>query len=83
MRSRLGDIQYGHWIIFPGSLLGNARYPLPGELVLVTLGALARAGHVSLELGILLALARAVSGDCIGYWLGRRRGKGCCACTAA
>lgn len=69
-------IQYGYWIIFAGILLDNAGFPLPGELLLLTFGALARTGHVSLDLGILLASVAAVSGDSIGYWLGRRRGQG-------
>lgn len=66
---------YGYWIIFAGSLLDNAWFPLPGELLLLSFGVLARTGHVSLELSILLASAAAVSGDNIGYWLGRRRGQ--------
>ncbi len=67
-------IQYGYWIVFLGILLDNAGLPLPGELLLLTFGALARAGHVDLGLGLLVATAAAMGGDSVGYWLGRFRG---------
>ncbi len=68
-------IQYGYWIVFAGILLDNAGLPLPGELLLLAFGALARTGHVDLELGILVAWAAAMSGDSVGYWLGRLGGE--------
>lgn len=68
-------IQYGYWIIFTGILLDNAGLPLPGELLLLTFGALAQTGHVDLGLGVLVAWVAAMSGDNIGYWLGRRGGQ--------
>lgn len=67
-------VQYGYWIIFVGILLDNAGLPLPGELLLLAFGALARAGQMDLELGLALALLAAVSGDSIGYWGGRLGG---------
>jgi len=68
-------IQYGYWIVFAGILLDNAGLPLPGELLLLTFGALARTGHVHLGLGILVAWGAAMIGDSVGYWLGRLGGE--------
>lgn len=64
-------VQYGYWIVFVGILLDNAGLPLPGELLLIALGALARGGDLDLGLGVLIAAAAAMSGDSVGYWLGR------------
>ena len=67
-------VQYGYWIIFAGILLDNAGLPLPGELLLLTFGALARTGQMDLEGGIVLAAVAAMAGDSLGYWLGRLGG---------
>lgn len=67
-------VQYGYWIIFAGILLDNAGLPLPGELLLLTFGALARNGQMDLGGGIVLAAAAAMAGDSLGYWLGRLGG---------
>lgn len=68
-------IQYGYWIVFVGILLDNAGLPLPGELLLLTFGALARTGHVDLGVGTAVAWVAAMSGDSVGYWLGRLGGE--------
>lgn len=68
-------VQYGYWIIFIAILLDNAGLPLPGELLLLAVGALARTGEMDLGLGFALALLAAVSGDSIGYWMGRLGGQ--------
>jgi membrane protein DedA with SNARE-associated domain len=68
-------VQYGYWIIFLGILLDNAGLPLPGELFLLAFGALARTGEVDLGFGLALAFLAAVSGDNIGYWMGRLGGQ--------
>jgi membrane protein DedA with SNARE-associated domain len=67
-------VQYGYWMVFAGILLDNAGLPLPGELLLLTLGAMAGTGHVDPGLAILVATAAAMSGDSVGYWLGRLGG---------
>lgn len=64
-------VQYGYWIVFVGILLDNAGLPLPGELLLLTFGAVARTGNLHPGLGVFMAWAAAVSGDSVGYWLGR------------
>lgn len=68
----------GYWVAFFAALLETvfvAGLFLPGSTLLLLLGALA-AGH-SLDFGILLcfAIAGAVLGDNINYWLGERYGK--------
>jgi membrane protein DedA with SNARE-associated domain len=59
-----------------GLILGeSAGLPLPGETALITAGGLVAAGHLSLPLVILVAALAAITGDTIGYWLGRRGGR--------
>jgi undecaprenyl-diphosphatase len=53
----------------------SAGVPLPGETALITAGGLVAAGHLSLPLVILVATLAAITGDTIGYWLGRRGGR--------
>lgn len=67
-------IQYGYWIVFAAIVLDNAGLPIPGELLLLLFGALARSGDLNLGLGVLVGAAAAMSGDSIGYWLGRLTG---------
>lgn len=67
-------VQYSYWVVFVSIWLDNAGVPLPGELLLLAFGAMARAGHVDLAAGWLLAWAAAVGGDHTGYWLGRLGG---------
>jgi undecaprenyl-diphosphatase len=59
-----------------GLILGeSAGLPLPGETALITAGGLVAAGHLSLPLVILVGALAAITGDTIGYWLGRRGGR--------
>ena len=65
----------GYPVLF-GLVFGeSAGFPLPGETALLTAGVLAGAGRLSLSLVIGFAVAAAVSGDTLGYWLGRRGGR--------
>ena len=67
--------QLGYPVLF-GLVLGeSAGLPVPGETALLTAGVLAGAGHLSLPLVIAVAIAAAVTGDTLGYWLGRRGGR--------
>src|SRR4030081_2192380 len=50
--------------------------PLPGETVLVTAGALAALGHLSIWWVIAIAAAGGIMGDAAGYWIGRLGGGG-------
>lgn len=67
-------VQYGYGILFAAILLDNAGLPIPGELLLLLFGAVARTGDLDLGVGLLVASLAAVGGDSIGYWLGRLTG---------
>ena len=67
-------LAYGYWIVFTAILLDNAGLPIPGELLLLTFGVVAKAGHLDVVLGLLVAAAAALAGDNIGYWIGRLAG---------
>ena len=49
--------------------------PVPGETALITAGGLAASGQLALPMVIGLAIAAAIVGDTMGYWLGRKRGR--------
>jgi membrane protein DedA with SNARE-associated domain len=68
-------IVYGYWIVFTAILLDNAGLPIPGEIMLVALGAVARAGHLDVVVGLAVATMAALAGDSIGYWIGRLGGR--------
>lgn len=57
-------------------ILGESTgLPLPGETALITAGGLAAAGHLALVPVIGVAILAAITGDTLGYWLGRKRGR--------
>jgi undecaprenyl-diphosphatase len=59
-----------------GLILGeSAGLPLPGETALITAGGLVASGHLLLPLVIVVAALAAITGDTIGYWVGRRGGR--------
>src|SRR3954452_5726805 len=68
--------QLGYPVLFALVFAESAGVPAPGETALLTAGVLAGAGHLSLALVIGVAIAAAVTGDTIGYWIGRRGGRG-------
>jgi len=68
-------VLYGYWIVFAAILLDNAGLPIPGELVLLTLGGLARGGHLDPMLGLAVATVAALSGDSLAYCAGRLGGE--------
>ncbi|MBA2240508.1 MAG: DedA family protein [Solirubrobacterales bacterium] len=49
--------------------------PVPGEAALVVAGLLAASGHLWLPLVLAIGTIAAISGDNVGYWLGRRFGR--------
>jgi membrane-associated protein len=62
-------------VLFLGVLLENAGVPVPGETAVLVAGFLASpAGGARFSLGLVIALAvaAAVLGDNLGFWLGRR-----------
>jgi membrane protein DedA with SNARE-associated domain len=68
--------RYGYWTIFGGLLLENAGVPVPGETILLFASFLASSKHtLHLPWIILIAVAAAVTGDNIGYSIGRFGGR--------
>lgn len=53
----------------------SAGLPLPGETALIAAAGLAAAGHLSLPVVIAVAIVTAITGDTLGYFFGRRRGR--------
>jgi membrane-associated protein len=47
---------------------------LPGDSLLVTAGVFAASGHLSIWTLNVLAVAAAILGDTVGYWIGRQAG---------
>lgn len=64
--------QYGYWIIFLGVLADTLGLPVPGEVVLLIGGSLVFAHKLNLGLVLVLAVAAALTGDSLLYWLGRK-----------
>jgi membrane protein DedA with SNARE-associated domain len=67
--------QLGYPVLFALIFGESAGAPLPGETALIAAGVLAGTGRLSLPLVIAVAVAAAVTGDTLGYWLGRRGGR--------
>ena len=65
----------GYPVLFALIFGESAGAPVPGETSLLAAGVLAGAGRLSLPLVIGVAIAAAVTGDTLGYWLGRRGGR--------
>lgn len=67
---------YGHGLVLTGVFLDVAGLvPIPGEIYLLTAGALARTGDLDLGLVVLLGTFGAFLGDHATFYLGRRGGK--------
>ncbi len=67
---------WGYTAVFVLVILGNAGLPVPEETVLLLAGYLVWRGELQLPMVLAVGFASAVLGDNIGYWLGRRFGKG-------
>jgi membrane protein DedA with SNARE-associated domain len=67
--------ELGYAVLFGILLAEYAGLPLPGETVLLGAVVLAGAGHLSLPLVVLLAIAGSILGDCLGYVIGRSGGR--------
>ena len=55
--------------------LESMGVPSPGETALILASVLASQGKLNIGLVILIAIASAIVGDNIGYWLGRKLGR--------
>jgi undecaprenyl-diphosphatase len=65
---------YGYGVVFAFVAIESLGIPLPGETVLVTAGALAALGHLSIWWVIAIAALGGIVGDATGYWIGRLGG---------
>ncbi|AFY75651.1 putative membrane-associated protein [Pleurocapsa sp. PCC 7327] len=66
--------QYGYWAVFIGIALENMGIPIPGETITIVGGFLAGSGELNYWLVLASAIAGAVFGDNLGYWIGRSGG---------
>jgi membrane protein DedA with SNARE-associated domain len=68
--------QYGYWAVGITLLLENAGIPLPGETVLLLASFLAYSQQeLSLPWVMVVALCAAVTGDNLGFLIGKRGGR--------
>src|SRR5262249_7025548 len=67
-------VRYGYAVVFGWVLAEQLGLPIPAVPVLLTAGALAGTGRLSLGLITILALAASVASDVAWYWVGRGRG---------
>ncbi len=67
--------RYGYLIVFLGVMLEGVGIPLPGETVLITAGALAHRGSLTLWETMVMGSLGAVMGGQAGYFVGRFGGR--------
>ena len=67
--------RYGYLIVFLGVMLEGVGIPLPGETVLITAGALAHRGSLTLWETMVMGSLGAVMGGQAGYLVGRFGGR--------
>lgn len=73
------DVPWGYVIVGLATFLENsvgAGVIVPGETLVIVGGFYSRIGHLWLPLVSSVAVAGAVLGDNLGYWIGRRFGRG-------
>jgi len=67
--------RYGYAVVFLGVFLENTGLPVPGETMLLAGAALAHFGRLSLGTVIVTAIAGAILGDNLGFFIGRHGGR--------
>lgn len=65
---------HGLPLLFGGVAVESFGIPVPGETALIAFGVLASQGHYSIVIVIAVAVAAAIVGDNLGFWLVGRRG---------
>ena len=68
--------QFGYSVVFLGVFLENTGLPVPGETMLLAGAAMAQYGWLSLGRVVAAAIAGAILGDNLGFFIGRRWGRG-------
>lgn len=66
---------YGYWALFGALLVESFGMPVPGETLLIASALLASHGEMHIVPVLLIACAAAVTGDNIGYGIGRFGGR--------
>jgi membrane protein DedA with SNARE-associated domain len=67
-------LAHGYLVVFCAVVLDCAALPIPGELLLLTVGGLAVQGRLDLVWAVAVAAAGAMIADSISYWMGRLGG---------
>jgi membrane protein DedA with SNARE-associated domain len=67
-------LHHGYSVVFAFVLAEQIGLPLPATPILLAMGALAGAGRLSFLAALALGVAASLIGDCLWYWLGRKRG---------
>jgi membrane protein DedA with SNARE-associated domain len=68
--------RYGYAVVFLGVFLENTGLPVPGETMLLAGAALSHYGRLKLQWVVLTAIGGAILGDNLGFFIGRRYGRG-------
>jgi membrane protein DedA with SNARE-associated domain len=68
--------RYGYAVVFAGVFLENTGLPVPGETALLAGAVLSHYGRLSLVRVIITAICAAILGDNLGFFIGRRAGRG-------
>ncbi len=67
-------LRHGYWVVFVSVLVEQIGLPLPSTPVLMAMGALAGLGRISFLPAFGLGMLASLIGDCLWYWMGRKRG---------
>ncbi len=68
-------LAHGYLVVFVAVALDCAALPIPGELLLLTIGGLAFRGHLDPVSAIAVAVGAVIVADGISYWAGRLGGQ--------
>jgi membrane protein DedA with SNARE-associated domain len=66
---------WGYLAIFGVVILGNTGLPIPEETILLLAGYLVWEGNLRLPWVLAVGVLSAVTGDNLGYWIGRKFGR--------
>jgi membrane protein DedA with SNARE-associated domain len=66
---------YGYWAVALAVMLEGTGIPLPGTTLMVGASLLAGKGELNMPAVWLVSWLAAVSGDNLGYWIGRQGGR--------
>ena len=67
--------QYGYVLVALFLFIEGAGVPVPGETALIACAVVASQGKLSIVAVVLVAIAAAIIGDNLGYWVARKGGR--------